>query len=36
MNELLTQLDGFVENSGIVVIGATNLEEALDPALTRP
>ncbi len=36
LNQLLTEMDGFEENSGVVVIGATNLAEMLDPALTRP
>lgn len=36
MNQLLTELDGFAEMSGVVVIGATNFEASLDPALTRP
>lgn len=29
-------MDGFEENSGVVVVAATNLPELLDPALTRP
>lgn len=33
---LLLQMDGFEENSGIVVMAATNIPESLDPALTRP
>jgi hypothetical protein len=33
---MLTEMDGFEENSGVIVMAATNLPEVLDPALTRP
>jgi len=36
LNQLLTQMDGFEANSGIVVMAATNRADVLDPALTRP
>jgi ATP-dependent metalloprotease len=36
LNELLVQMDGYEENSGIIVIGATNFKESLVAALLRP
>ena len=36
LNQLLTEMDGFDNNKGIVVLGATNRPETLDPALLRP
>ena len=36
LNQLLTEMDGFEENIGVVILAATNRPESLDPALTRP
>ena len=36
INSLLTEMDGFEDNSGVIVIAATNRPAALDSALTRP
>eukprot|EP00592_Proboscia_alata_P023846 CAMPEP_0194442990 /NCGR_PEP_ID=MMETSP0176-20130528/126443_1 /TAXON_ID=216777 /ORGANISM="Proboscia alata, Strain PI-D3" /LENGTH=793 /DNA_ID=CAMNT_0039269165 /DNA_START=67 /DNA_END=2451 /DNA_ORIENTATION=+ len=36
LNELLVQMDGFDDNNGIIIIGATNFKESLDSALMRP
>lgn len=36
LNQLLTEMDGFEGNSGVMILAATNRPEALDPALTRP
>ena len=36
LNQLLTEMDGFENNGGVVILAATNRPESLDPALTRP
>ena len=36
LNQLLTEMDGFEGNNGVVILAATNRPETLDPALTRP
>ena len=36
LNQLLTEMDGFEDNNGVIILAATNQPDALDPALTRP
>ena len=36
LNQLLTEMDGFESNNGVIILAATNQPDALDPALTRP
>ena len=36
LNQLLTEMDGFDDNNGVIILAATNRPEYLDPALTRP
>ena len=36
LNQMLTEMDGFESNNGVIILAATNRPESLDPALTRP
>ena len=36
LNQLLTEMDGFDDNNGVIILAATNRPESLDPSLTRP
>ena len=36
INQLLTEMDGFEENKGVIVLAATNIPDVLDKALLRP
>ena len=36
MNQLLTEMDGFEENSGVIILAATNRPESLDPRIDPP
>ena len=36
INQLLQEMDGFKSDENVIVIGATNFKDVLDPALTRP
>ena len=36
VNQLLTEMDGFLQNEGVIVLGATNRRDDLDKALMRP